>query len=87
MENVIAAEVDASTNGKSDACIRGFVSIRPSLLTNGPAGKTPVRVGTVPKPAVGYTIGREDVGKWIFDEIVDNEQRDRWLGEKVSLTY
>lgn len=87
MERVLETEAKAATSGKSDSCIRGFVAVRASALTNGPGGITPVRVGTEPKPAVGYTISREDVGKWIFEEIVDSEQRDRWLGEKVTVTY
>ena len=87
MEQTFATEVEAGTNGKSDACIRGFVTVRPSLLTSGPGERYPVKVGTEPKPAIGYTISRDDVGKWIFDEIVNNKQRDHWLGEKVTLTY
>lgn len=66
--------------------LRGAVFVRPTLLTNGPAlGPPKLRVGTEPTPALGYTVSREDVGKWIFDELVANEGRDRWAGEKVSL--
>lgn len=88
MEQVVADSIAEGASGRSEAWIRGFVSLRPSLLTNGPAlGEPTVRVGTVPNPAIGYSISREDVGKWIFDELVANEERDRWAGERVSLTY
>ena len=88
MEQLLADSFEEAASGRKDASIRGFVCLRPSLLTNGPSlGQPKVRVGTVPKPAVGYTISREDVGKWIFDELLANEGRDRWIGERVSLTY
>ena len=68
--------------------IRGAVIVRASLLTNGPAcGGDALRVGNEQNPEVGYTVSREDVGRWIFENIVRNEDRDRWLGEKVCLTY
>lgn len=88
MEQLIADSLTEGSSGRKEAWIRGFVFMRPSLYTNGPAlGQPKVRVGTVSKPAVGYTISREDVGKWIFDELIANEGRDRWEGERVSLTY
>ena len=74
--------------GTKEAWIRGVVIVRPSLLTDGPAlGKATVRVGSERKPAVGYTISREDVGQWVFENVIQDESRDRWAGEKVSLTY
>lgn len=84
MEVLLAA---AAAEGPSST-IRGAVILRPSLLTNGPArGEPTLRVGSEQKPKVGYTVSREDVGQWIFQNIVRNENRDRWLGEKVPLTY
>lgn len=83
MERLLAE----GASGNKNTWIRGFVSVRPTLLTSGPAvGRPKLRVGTESKPAVGYTVSREDVGKWIFDEVVANEGRDRWVGEKVTLT-
>lgn len=74
--------------GTTEAWIRGVVIVRSSLLTNGPAlGKAKLRVGSERKPAVGYTISREDVGQWVFENVIQDESRDRWAGEKVSLTY
>ena len=76
----------ASAEAHGEA-IRGAIIIRPTLLANGPAkGKGKVRIGTEDRPAVGYTISREDVGLWLFEEVVSGE-RDRWVGQKVSLTY
>ena len=63
------------------------VVVRPSALTNGVRlGSDGVRVGRREAPAVGYTISREDVGGWLFEEVI---QRDggKWVGEKVSLSY
>lgn len=74
--------------GTTEAWIRGVVIVRSSLLTDGPAlGKATVRVGSERKPAIGYTISREDVGQWVFENVIQDESRDRWAGEKVSLTY
>lgn len=87
MEQLLGDSIAEGASGGKEAWIRGFVSVRPSLLTNGPvAGQPKLKVGTVSKPAVGYSVSREDIGKWIFDELVANEGRDRWVGEKVSLT-
>lgn len=88
MEQLLTDSLAEAGSGGKDAWFRGFVALRPSLFTNGPAlGQPKLRVGTVSNPAVGYTVSREDVGKWIFDELLANEERDRWIGEKVSLTY
>jgi len=74
--------------------IRGFVVVRPSLLTNGPSlGPEKTRVGWEIEdgedigPAVGYTISRKGVGTWIFEQVVQNERRDEWTGRAVTLTY
>lgn len=83
MERVLAEQ---TAGGEVSESISGWVMVRPSLLTNGAAlGEGSVRVGREEKPAVGYTISREDVGKWIFDNFVRGE--GKWVGEKVSLTY
>ncbi|MCJ1470665.1 hypothetical protein MMC07_009311, partial [Pseudocyphellaria aurata] len=83
MEQLLVDSLAQGASGRTEPPIRGFVFLRPSLLTNGPAaGQPKLRVGTVPKPAVGYTVSREDVGKWIFNQLLANEDRDRWAGEK-----
>ena len=83
------ANANATTDpNPTESWIRGVVIVRASLLTNGPAlGKESVRVGSEGKPAVGYTISREDVGQWVFENVIRDESRDQWAGEKVSLTY
>ena len=84
MEEALEAEM---TKGKASA-IRGFVLVRPSLLTDGKVrGLGSIRVGAEMAPAVGYTISREDVGGWMFDALVTNGDREEFLGRKVSLTY
>lgn len=75
---------------------RRWVLVRPSFLLNGEArGLESVRTGIeVPGEktgegqdhAVGYTIRREDVGGWIFEECVRGGG-ERWVGRCVSLTY
>ena len=39
------------------------------------------------KPAVGYKISREDVGGWIFDELVHRDGGEKFAGKMVSITY
>lgn len=65
-----------------------FVIVRPSALTNGKATKgiEKVRVGTEEKPAVGYLISREEVGLWIFEELVKGVG-GRFVGQKVTITH
>ena len=83
MEEVIAGEMGRTEK----AVIRGFVIPRPSLLTNGKArGSEKVRVGNEERPAVGYRISRDDVGGWIFENLVVGEV-GRWIGKKPTLTY
>ncbi|KAL9129433.1 MAG: hypothetical protein Q9217_002107 [Psora testacea] len=83
MEKIIESEMSKG----EEAVVRGFVLPRPSLLTNGKAkGSEKVRVGDEEKPAVGYTISRDDVGWWIFESLVQKDAQ-RWVGKKPSLTY
>lgn len=80
--------MDEAVKG-NESVIDNFVITRASLLTNGPAlGKDTIRAGTEKKPAVGYTISRDDVGGWIFERYIDSgEERAKWLGEKAIITY
>ena len=71
-----------------DCQISGSVIVRPSLLMNGAAkGGENVRVGTESKPAVGYTINRDDVGLWMFETLVKGDGLAKYKNEKPSLTY
>ena len=64
-----------------------FVIVRPSLLTNGKAfGGTKIRVGKEEKPEVGYMISREDVGLWVFENLVQGDA-GKFVGQKVTISY
>ena len=89
MEAVLLAETAKSADERA---IKNFVILRPSFLTDGKRmGTAKVRVGVesadAAKPAVGYTISREDVGGWMFDEIVNGNGEERFAGKMVSITY
>ena len=66
--------------------------VRGSLYTSGPATKGLVRdgmsdpvSGVVESTAVGYTISREDVGKWIFENCIQGGAK--WVGKAAAVTY
>lgn len=91
METLIQAEVAKPADQR---VIQDFLTVRPSFLTNGERrGTDKLRVGkedaAEAKPVVGYTISREDVGGWLFDEVVNggSKRRDRWTGKKITITY
>jgi nucleoside-diphosphate-sugar epimerase len=77
---------------------RNWVLIRPSFLVDGKSkGMEKIRVSTETpgaspnegekqSVAIGYTISREDVGLWIFEECV-NANGSKWKGKMVTLTY
>lgn len=82
MEAVVLDEAKSA-----ESVISNFVMVRPSLLMNGKAlGGSKIRVGTDAKPAVGYTIARDDVGLWMFGNLVQGDN-SRYLGETPSITY
>jgi len=84
----------------SGAHVRDFVVIRPAIFTDGPVqGVDKVRVGweygvgqegkdgeKAPGPAVGWTIGRMDLGTWLFEKVV-SKGGGGWEGRCVSLCY
>lgn len=78
---------------KTEGVIRDFVIVKASFLTDGKRlGLGKVRVGWEGGeaegcgPAVGYTIGREDVGGFIFEEVIERV-KEVYLGKKVTVTY
>ncbi|MCJ1249459.1 hypothetical protein MMC30_006683 [Trapelia coarctata] len=95
MERMLVREMAHS--GPEQPVIRGYIAVRPSLLTDGPRlSVEKIRVGTedgngagAAAPAVGYTISRADVGGWIFDKVICEREgeREQWVGKMVSITY
>ena len=76
-----AAHVALSTSSEK------WVSIRPSILTDGPAqGIDAVKEGFDEAAALGYTISREDVGLWMFERLVKGDVAT-YAGHNVSITY
>lgn len=91
METLLHAEMAKPAEQR---VIQDFLTVRPSFLTNGERrGTAKLRVGKEDaagaKPVVGYTISREDVGGWLFDEVVKggNERRAQLTGKKITITY
>lgn len=67
--------------------VSGYTLVRPALLTSGKErGMKQIRVGDEGRPAVGYTISRNDVGRWLFNELLEGDTK-AWNGKKPSLTY
>lgn len=72
---------------------RIVTGIRPTLLSGttdvkDAKGLEHVRAGTEDKPATGFSIGRADVGHWMFQNLLnDAEAQKKWEGQMVSLTY
>ena len=90
MEKIL---VDEIRYGASSA-IEGFIAVRPSLLTTGqPKGFEAIRAAVdandkIDKSAIGYTISREDVGGWIFEELIEDKsgKRNKYLNHCVAIT-
>lgn len=70
-----------------------FVVVRPSLLVDGGKPERRIRVhvegrGGVEHKEVGYTISREDVGRWIFENLLENAgAASEYEGKAVGLTW
>ena len=77
---------------KDGNLIRDYVIVRPSLLLGGQSkeirvgweGKTPGELGD--GAAIGYSITREDVGRFIFDNVIAKDGGEL-CGKKVSITH
>jgi hypothetical protein len=69
--------------------------VRASLLKDGPeATEYPVIVGVedpvakeVVSKAIGYSITRADVGKWIFENLLKSKDDKLWLSKIATITY
>ena len=68
-----------------------YTIVRASLLTNGESSKE-IRVGIedpkkgVESKAIGYTISREDTGKWIAENLVLKKDA-RYVNRNATVTY
>lgn len=75
--------MEAATEGKT---ISGYALVRPSLLVDGKSkGMEKIKIGSEENPAVGYVIYRDDVGLWMFEELMKGDA-SRWNGKKPSIT-
>ncbi|GJJ76071.1 hypothetical protein EMPS_08430 [Entomortierella parvispora] len=77
-------------NTSPKGVFRGAIIVRPSLLSGDHNVKTGqgwknLRVGTEENPAVGYTVGRQDVGEWIFEQVVKTGGENHF-GQRITLT-
>ncbi|KAK4499799.1 hypothetical protein PRZ48_007985 [Zasmidium cellare] len=71
-----------------ERAFRGFTNVKASLLVDGEGrGLGDVREGPEEKPAVGYTIQRKDVGKWMFERGLKEEVKGEYLNKSVTITY
>ena len=71
----------------ADGRISGFCMPRPTLFATGEArGVLKIRAGIDDKQEIGYTISREDVGRWMYEELVVGD-RTKWTNKSPSLTY
>jgi uncharacterized protein YbjT (DUF2867 family) len=67
--------------------------VRPSLLTDGAETQRQIRAGVedpvkgVEKREIGYTISREDVGRWISEVLLGNDKAGTYVSKIASITY
>ncbi|KAK4502492.1 hypothetical protein PRZ48_005917 [Zasmidium cellare] len=68
--------------------VGGFVIVRASPLTHGPSkGLEAIRQGTMQQPVLGYGISRDDVGLWLFENVVRQQEPPAFFNDEVSITY
>lgn len=86
MEDLIFKEIALD---RAERGIEDYIIVRPSFLTDGKSeGLANIKVGTEIKPAVGYTISRNDVGVWLFQNAVRNglKEGNPYLRTIVTIT-
>ncbi|KAF2158850.1 hypothetical protein M409DRAFT_71411 [Zasmidium cellare ATCC 36951] len=85
LEAAFAAHINKAEKERG---IRAFVNVKPSLLLDGEGrGLGGVREGPEDAPAVGYTIQRADVGKWMFERGLKEGLRSEYVNRSVTITY
>ena len=81
LRNLMGEGVEEENRG-----IRGFVNVKPTLLTGGEGtGWENIRFGVESEPAIGYFVARKDVGEWVFERLVRRDVEDGWIGRGVTL--
>jgi len=74
------------SKSESERPIRGFVNVKPTLLTDGEGkGWEKIKFGLEGRPALGYFVARKDVGEWVFERLVRREVEEGWEGRGVTL--
>ncbi|PHH86030.1 hypothetical protein CDD83_10849 [Cordyceps sp. RAO-2017] len=74
-------------------CDERFVIVRPSLLLDGEKADKKIRVHVegprgIERKEVGYFISREDVGRWMFDNLLQKaDSAVEYEGKAVGLTW
>jgi hypothetical protein len=92
MEKLIKTE-----GNKEGGLLSGWVIVRASFLEMGTkdVGWEKLKVGVeengkpMPKSAIGWTISRPDVGRWIYGALVQDKEgrmRERYLNKCVGIT-
>lgn len=93
-KKVMEEKITATEQG----LLQGWIIIQPALLTNGPRkGASVIKAGYAGRKKTGtsrwgdrdgvvvdYTISREDVGGFIFEECIERGG-DEWVGRRVTL--
>ncbi|KJZ72079.1 hypothetical protein HIM_08534 [Hirsutella minnesotensis 3608] len=75
------------------ACAERYVIVRPSLLVDGEKPDRKIRLHVegprgIEKKELGYTISREDVGRWIFENLLSKADSPlEHEGKAVGLTW
>lgn len=74
------------SESESERPIRGFVNVKPTLLTDGEGkGWEKIKYGQEGRPALGYFVARKDVGEWVFEKLVRREVEEGWVGSGITL--
>jgi len=81
---VLAASSPLTASGEEQAPLIRFVSVRPSHLVDGVGlGREKIRASAKVldgrAAVMGYQIAREDVGVWIFEELLGKEEVEKGL--------
>lgn len=72
---------------EEERVLAAFTDVKASLLMDGEGvGWERLRVGDSMRPAVGYTVKRQDVGDFVFERLVKGEWEGTWVNDSVTLT-